>query len=88
MSAQFKFILLPPTEQQQEADLDWKAPLCFPGVSLVLPAQCYEFFIKPTASHVYSTQSGKMSMRVARAMHFLQPGTHTAQGAFLTQRGL
>lgn len=49
MSAQLKFIL-PPMEQQQEATLDWKPPLCFPGASLLLfPVQYYEFFIKPTA---------------------------------------
>lgn len=50
MSAQVKFILLLPTEQQQEAAPDWEPPLCFPGASLLLfPVQYYEFFIKPTA---------------------------------------
>lgn len=53
LSAQLKFILLPPMKQQQEAALDWDhlfaslVPLSYSF--LFNPVQYYEFFIKPTA---------------------------------------
>lgn len=57
MSAQLKFILLPPMKQQQEAALGWEPPLCFPGASLLLfPVQYYEFSIKPTAISCLNSQ--------------------------------
>lgn len=63
-SAQLKCNLFPPMGQQQEAGLDQKSSLSFPGVSLLFfPAKCYEFFTEPvTACHAYSEQPGKVTM--------------------------